>query len=140
MSSLRKISKWIFRISEWIVMALELIVIISTAILAGLAIVMLIQQFASANIYSYTTTELTMLVNSVFMLIIFAEIIRCVAAAHGRPEAYVVAIAEAGFVIAVREIFVSALTHDYKDLVLASGAALIMAVALWIVRAKVLRG
>jgi len=121
-------------------MALELIVIISTAILAGLAIVMLIQQFASANIYSYTTTELTMLVNSVFMLIIFAEIIRCVAAAHGRPEAYVVAIAEAGFVIAVREIFVSALTHDYKDLVLASGAALIMAVALWIVRAKVLRG
>ncbi|NPA97124.1 MAG: hypothetical protein GXO32_05935 [Crenarchaeota archaeon] len=140
MSYLRRLSKWIFRVSEWIVTVLELLVIVSTTVLAGLAIVMLVQQFASINIYSYTTAELTMLVNSVFMLIIFAEIIRCVAAAHGRPEAYILAIAEAGFVIAVREIFISALTHDYRDLVLSSGAALVMAVALWVIKSKVLKG
>ncbi len=139
MSALRRLSKWIFRVSEWIVTVLELLVIASTTVLAGLAVFMLIQQFLSFDIYSYTSAELTMLVNSVFMLIIFAEIIRCVAAAHGRPEAYILAIGEAGFVIAVREIFIAALMHQYQNLVLSSGAALVMAVALWVIKSRVLK-
>jgi len=136
---LRRISRYILRISEWIVTSLEVIVIVATSILAGIAVLIFAQQLLSINLEKYTTEELTMLVNSVFLLIIFAEIIRCVAAAHGRAEAYVLAVAEAGFVIAIREIFVSALTHEYVNLLLASGASLVMAVALWIVKAKVLR-
>ena len=136
----RRVSRYILRISEWLVTVLEFVVIIATSILAGIAIYIFVQQLLSINIESCTTSELTMLVNSVFLLIIFAEIIRCVAAAHGRPEAYVLAVAEAGFVIAIREIFVSALTHEYMNLLLASSASFVMAVALWIIKSKVLKG
>jgi len=139
MSIARRFSRFISRFGHWVTTIIEFIVLISAAFLAGLAVYVMVRQFLSVKLLTTSTAELTMLVNSVFMLIIFAEIVRCVAAAHGRPEAYVLAVAEAGFVIAVREIFVSALTHQYKDLLLSSGAALIMGVTLWIIRGKVLK-
>ncbi|MCD6300529.1 MAG: hypothetical protein J7L82_00480 [Staphylothermus sp.] len=89
-----------------------------------------------SHIWTYeeaTIAELQITINDVFMLIIFAEIIRSVIVGRRRPEMYLVGIAEVGFVIAIREIIVSVVLGTKNDLILSSLASLIMAIVLMII-------
>ena len=137
-SDLRMLTKFIYKLGDSIITFIEFVVILATTSMALFATYYIIRDMGMLHLES-SLSELQILVNDVFMLIIFAEIIRSVLVSHRRPEAYVVGIAEVGFVVSVREIFVSILTRSTYDVVLAAGATLIMALVLWIVRTKVLK-
>ena len=137
-TDLRMLTKFIYKLGDSIITFIEFVVILATTSMALFATYYIIRDMGMLHLES-SLSELQILVNDVFMLIIFAEIIRSVLVSHRRPEAYVVGIAEVGFVVSVREIFVSILTRSTYDVVLAAGATLIMALVLWIVRTKVLK-
>lgn len=63
---------------------------------------------------------------------------RSIIVSHRRPETYIIGIAEVGFVVTIREIFVSILTKTTFDLMMSSIAALAMAIALWVIKSKVI--
>ncbi len=136
--NLRLLTKYIYKLGESAITLIEFVVIIATAVMSVFATYYIVRDLSSLSMES-SLSELQVLVNDVFMLIIFAEIMRSIIISHRRPETYIVGIAEVGFVVTIREIFVSILTRTTFDLVLASLAAVIMAVALWIVRVKAVR-
>ncbi len=136
--NLRLLTKYIYKLGESAITLIEFVVIIATAVMSVLATYYIVRDLSSLSMES-SLSELQVLVNDVFMLIIFAEIMRSIIISHRRPETYIVGIAEVGFVVTIREIFVSILTRTTFDLVLASLAAVLMAVALWIVRVKAVR-
>ncbi len=136
--SLRFLTKYIYKLGETVITLIEFVVIVATAVMSIFATYYIVRDLSNLSMES-SLSELQVLVNDVFMLIIFAEIMRSIIVSHRRPETYIVGIAEVGFVVTIREIFVSILTRTTFDLVLASLAAVIMAVALWIVRVKAVR-
>lgn len=135
--TLRLLAKYLYRLGESMILLIEFMVIVATAAMTLFAAYYLVRDLLNLTLGS-SIQELQILINDVFMLIIFAEIMRSIIVSHRRPETYIVGIAEVGFVVTVREIFVSILTKTTFDLVLSSIAAVIIAVALWILRSKVI--
>jgi len=135
--SLRLLARYLYKLGESMILLIEFMVIIATTAMTLFAAYYLVRDLSNLTLGS-SIQELQILINDVFMLIIFAEIMRSIIVSHRRPETYIVGIAEVGFVVTIREIFVSILTKTTFDLVLSSIAAVVMAVALWILRSKVI--
>jgi len=85
------------------------------------------------SIEQATAAELQITINDIFLLIVFAEIIRSVIVGRRRPEMYLVGIAEVGFVIAIREVIAAVVLGTKTDLLLAAIASLILAAVLLII-------
>jgi uncharacterized membrane protein (DUF373 family) len=80
-----------------------------------------------------TMVELQIIVNDVFMHIVFAEIIKSVIIGRRKPEMYLAGVAEVGFVISVREIIVSVVNGQIYNLLISTIASLIMTVVLLLI-------
>lgn len=119
------------------ILLIEFMVIIATTAMTIYAAYYLVRDLSNLTLGS-SIQELQILINDVFMLIIFAEIMRSIIVSHRRPETYIIGIAEVGFVVTIREIFVSILTKTTFDLMMSSIAALAMAIALWVLKSKVI--
>lgn len=116
-----------------------LILIVDHIIIAVMSILILFTSIIIvrdlSNVWSIeqaTAAELQITINDVFLLIVFAEIIRSVIVGRRRPEMYLVGIAEVGFVIAIREVIAAVVLGTKTDLILAAIASLILAVVLLI--------
>ncbi len=129
-----RLSKSLYRIGASIISLVELFVIGVIAVMIGFTVFFIAFKLRSfvELVPEGSTTELQLLVNDVFLLIIFGEIIRSIVAAHRRPELWVVGIAEVGLVVAIREVIASVIMKTTFDLVLASIATVCLAVALWV--------
>lgn len=85
-----------------------------------------------------TTEELQFLVNDIFMIIVLVELLRSLLAAYKKKELHLVAVAEVGFIVIIREIVIAALSGSINDIAILSIAALIVVIILWLLLKKVL--
>uniref|UniRef100_A0A7C2ZQE3 Uncharacterized protein n=1 Tax=Ignisphaera aggregans TaxID=334771 RepID=A0A7C2ZQE3_9CREN len=133
----KTIIRFIYKLGDTITLAVDLIVIIATSVLIILSSYILFKDVVVTG-GGLATEELQIIVNDIFLLIIFSEIIRSVIIAHRKPEMYIVGVAEIGFVVTVRELIVAVITKTTLDLVLAAVASLLLAAVLWVLRVKML--
>ncbi|RLG81959.1 MAG: hypothetical protein DRO40_08770 [Thermoprotei archaeon] len=71
-------------------------------------------------------------VSNMFLLIVYAEILRSIVVARRRPEMYLIGITEAGFVILVKEVIVSTVEGVSHEVLIPAGSTLILAIVLLI--------
>ncbi len=134
------INEVILRVGRGLMLFVDLAIILLIVVLVGFAIVIILKDLAGIWFsWEYAGMEhLQIATNDVFFLIVFMEITRSVIVGRRRPEMYLVALAEVGFVVAIREIIAAVIVGSYTDLVLASVASLAMAVVLLIIYRYVL--
>ncbi len=82
--------------------------------------------------------EPTIILSNAFLLIVYTEIIRSMVIARRRPEMYLIGIAEAGFVLSVKEIITSIVVGALDKLVMPTISALALAIVLLILYKYVL--
>lgn len=82
--------------------------------------------------------EPTIILSNAFLLIVYTEIIRSMVIARRRPEMYLIGIAEAGFVLSVKEVITSIVVGALDKLVMPTISALALAIVLLILYKYVL--
>ncbi|HDD26380.1 MAG TPA: hypothetical protein ENF75_04745 [Acidilobales archaeon] len=132
-----KVIKGLVRYGRTLVLIVEAIIIASVSALIALTTYYLARDMMVAY-RAGSVAELQLIMNDIFLLIVYVELVRSIIVAYRRPEMYLVSIAEVGFVITVREVLASVIAKTTLDLVLASIASAVFAVVLWILYRKVL--
>ncbi len=129
--------KYLVRYGRALVLAVETVIIASLSVLIALTTYFLARDIMRA--YSIgSVAELQLIMNDIFLLIVYVELVRSIIAAYRRPEMYLVSIAEVGFVITVREVLASVLSKTTQDVLLSSLASIVFALILWVLYRKVL--
>ncbi len=132
--SLQRVIHYLVEYGRLIVIIVDIIIVAIMTALIILTTLILVRDLLNVwSIEQATLFELQIIVNDVFILIVFAEIIRSVIVGRRRPEMYLVGVAEVGFVITVREIIASIVIGTKQDLILSSTASLIMALVLLLI-------
>jgi uncharacterized membrane protein (DUF373 family) len=85
-----------------------------------------------------SSKSIPLLLNDIFLLVIYVELIRSIVVGYRMPEMYLVSIAEVGFIVIVREIIASVISTNFISTAVISAAALMFAFILWIFYTKVM--
>jgi uncharacterized membrane protein (DUF373 family) len=134
LSIVSKLIHGLVEYGRYLILIVDLIIVAIMTGLIVITILILIRDLAHVWTYEKATIfELQIIVNDVFMLIVFAEIVRSVIVGRRKPEMYLVGVAEVGFVITVREIIASVVIGTKNDLLLSTIAALLMTLVLMII-------
>jgi len=134
---MKKLMDYLVKYCDILILFIDIVIIATLTILTGATIYFLKVDILKAfNMGG--TFEITVIINYVFFLIIYIELIRSIMAGYKRREMYIVSIAEVGFVVTVREVLVSIVSKTTTDLILSSLAALSFAIVLWIIYTKIL--
>ncbi|NPA99233.1 MAG: hypothetical protein GXO43_07630 [Crenarchaeota archaeon] len=129
--SVKKLIHYIVEYGRMLILAVDIVIIAVMSILIGLTTVIIVRDIIGVwNYQAVSIGELQITVNDVFLLIVFAEIIRSIIVGRRQPEMYLVAIAEVGFVISIREVIASVVRGSKFDILYASISSLILAVVL----------
>lgn len=130
----------LLRLGRSLILLVDYIIVILMIILVGFAILIIGRDLSNMFLNWETTgmEHLQMTTNDVFFLIVFMEITRSVIVGGRRPEMYLVALAEVGFVICIREIIAAVIVGSYTNLIMSSTASLALAVVLLIIYRYVL--
>lgn len=128
------------RLGRGIILVVDFAIILFIILLVGFAFLIIGKDLLDLwhGLEEAGMNHLQIATNDVFFLIVFMEITRSVVVGRRKPEMYLVALAEVGFVVAIREIIAAVIIGSYSDLVLASGASLAMAAVLLIIYRYVL--
>lgn len=130
---LSRIVHYLVEYGRILILIVDYIIIAVMSILISFTSIIIVRDLSNVwSIEEATAAELQITINDVFLLIVFAEIIRSVIVGRRRPEMYLVGIAEVGFVIAIREVIAAVVLGTKTDLLLAAVASLILAVVLLI--------
>lgn len=113
--------------------------IVIVAVVAALTAITIYQVLVDLiTLYTGGGIQPTIILSNAFLLIVYAEIIRSMVIARRRPEMYLIGIAEAGFVISVKEIMTSIVVGAISQLLIPTISALALAIVLWILYKHVL--
>jgi len=139
--SLRKesgnIAKLMISYGRALVIIVEIIVVVFITVL----IVLSTYYTAKDLLLAFTgnsSRSIPLLLNDIFLLIIYAELIRSIVVGYRMPEMYLVSIAEVGFIVIVREIIAFVISANFIGTAVVSAAALMFAFILWIFYTKVM--
>ena len=135
--ALTKVAKALVRYGRGLIIIVESIIIAAISVLIVLTTYYLSRDIL-ASYLAGSAAELQLIMNDIFLLIVYVELVRSILVAYRRPEMYLVSIAEVGFVITVREVLAAVISKTTMDLLLASLASISFAVVLWIFYRKVL--
>jgi len=133
----RVVARGLVKYGRLLVLTVEAVIIASVTVLIGLTTYFLCRDIMKAYLLG-STAELQLIMNDIFLLIVYVELVRSIVVAYRRPEMYLVSIAEVGFVITVREVLASVLSKTTTDVLLSSVASVAFAIVLWILYKKVL--
>ena len=134
---LSRVARVLVRYGRFLIITVEAIIIAAISVL----IVLTTYYLSRDIIISYlagSAAELQLIMNDIFLLIVYVELVRSILVAYRRPEMYLVSIAEVGFVITVREVLAAVISKTTTDVLLASLASIAFAVVLWVFYRKVL--
>jgi len=132
------IVKGLVKYGRYLIIIVEAVIIASVSALIALTTYYLVRDIMIVAKGAATIVELQLIMNDIFLLIVYVELVRSIVVAYRRPEMYLVSIAEVGFVISVREILASVVAKTTFDLLLASVSSAVLALVLWILYKKVL--
>lgn len=120
-----------------IVEVLTLMLIVFLVVVASYASIRDLREVLSPHV---TYSEIAdLILNDIFMLIILAELIRFIVALRASPGSRIIGLAEVGLIVSIREVVIASLTKEYMGLLLASTASLMLALIIWVVKAKIMR-
>lgn len=129
--SVKRLVHYLIEYGRLLILAVDIVIIIVMTVLIGLTTIIIVRDIISIwNYQSMSIGELQITINDVFLLIVFAEIIRSIIVGRRQPEMYLVAIAEVGFVISIREVIASVVRGSKIDILYASISSLILAIVL----------
>ena len=132
------IVKGLVKYGKYLIIIVEAVIIASVSALIALTTYYLVRDIMIVAKGAATIVELQLIMNDIFLLIVYVELVRSIVVAYRRPEMYLVSIAEVGFVISVREILASVVAKTTFDLLMASVSSAVLALVLWILYKKVL--
>jgi len=132
------IIKGLVKYGRYLIIIVEAVIIASVSALIALTTYYLVRDIMIVAKGAATIVELQLIMNDIFLLIVYVELVRSIVVAYRRPEMYLVSIAEVGFVISVREILASVVAKTTFDLLMASVSSAVLALVLWILYKKVL--
>lgn len=119
-----------------LVAVIDIVIVAVVAALTAMTIYQILRDLI--GLYAGGEIQPTIILSNAFLLIVYAEIIRSMVIARRRPEMYLIGIAEAGFVISVKEIITSIVVGAISQLLMPTISALALAVVLWILYKHVL--
>jgi len=134
---LSRIARALVKYGRFLIVTVEAIIIAAISVLIVLTTYFLARDIVSSYIVG-SAAELQLIMNDIFLLIVYVELVRSILVAYRKPEMYLVSIAEVGFVITVREVLAAVISKTTTDVLLASLASIAFAVVLWIFYRKVL--
>ncbi len=136
---MKKLIHYMVEYGRMLILAVDIVIITVMTILICLTTVIIVRDIIGVwNYEAVSIGELQITVNDVFLLIVFAEIIRSIIVGRRQPEMYLVAIAEVGFVISIREVIASVVRGSKIDILYASVSSLILAIVLFLMYRYVL--
>jgi len=119
-----------------------LVIIVEIIVVAFITVLIILSTYYTARdlmtAFTGSSRSIPLLLNDIFLLIIYAELIRSIVVGYRMPEMYLVSIAEVGFIVIVREIIASVISANGITTAIVSSAALMFAVILWIFYGKVM--
>jgi len=134
---LAKLASSLFKLGEYLIDFIEVVTIILTSILVVSTIYVAIKDLAVV-FPDFTLTNIQVVVNDVFTIIIYAEVLRSILILRkGREIGFLIPLSEVGFIVVVKEILVSAITRGALEVLLSALSLLVIAVTIYIVRVKV---
>ena len=130
----------IAKYGRFLTVLIDFIIIVSVTVLTLFTTYLLYRDLAKV-FANEGAVDVSIILNDIFLLVIYAEVVRSTIAAHEEPEAYLVSIAEVGFVISIREMLASVIREKAFDVFLSSLASLVLTITLlilykWIVPRK----
>jgi len=134
---LAKLASSLFKLGEYLIDFIEVVTIILTSILVASTIYVAIKDLAVV-FPDFTLVNIQVVVNDVFTIIIYAEVLRSILILRrGREIGFLIPLSEVGFIVVVKEILVSAITRGALEVLLSALSLLVIAVTIYIVRVKV---
>ncbi|RLG82678.1 MAG: hypothetical protein DRO18_08550 [Thermoprotei archaeon] len=129
----RKIIRHIYTMSDVITLIVEILIIVFLVILIALTVYHTAGKVIEAVEYGGDTQRITYIIDDVLLLIVFTELLRSFVMAYRRRELYLVAVAEVAFIVIVREIIISVITKTPIDVLILSGASIMVVVTLLLI-------
>jgi len=134
---LAKLASSLFKLGEYLIDFIEVATIILTSILVVSTIYVAVRDLAVV-FPDFTLTNIQVVVNDVFTIIIYAEVLRSILVLRkGREVGFLIPLSEVGFIVVVKEILVSAITRGALEVLLSALSLLVIAVTIYVVRVKV---
>jgi len=134
---LAKLASSLFKLGEYLIDFIEVVTIILTSILVVSTIYVAVKDLVVV-FPDFTLTSIQVVVNDVFTIIIYAEVLRSILVLRkGREVGFLIPLSEVGFIVVVKEILVSAITRGALEVLLSALSLLVIAVTIYIVRVKV---
>ncbi|MCD6278178.1 MAG: hypothetical protein J7J11_00685 [Desulfurococcales archaeon] len=134
---LTRVAKALVRYGRFLIITVEAVIIAAISVLIVLTTYYLSRDIMISYLAG-SAAELQLIMNDIFLLIVYVELVRSILVAYRRPEMYLVSIAEVGFVITVREVLAAVISKTTIDVLLASLASIAFAVVLWVFYKNVL--
>jgi len=134
---LAKLASSLFKLGEYLIDFIEVVTIILTSILVVSTIYVAVKDLAVV-FPDFTLVNIQVVVNDVFTIIIYAEVLRSILVLRkGREVGFLIPLSEVGFIVVVKEILVSAITRGALEVLLSALSLLVIAVTIYVVRVKV---
>jgi len=134
---LAKLASSLFKLGEYLIDFIEVVTIILTSILVVSTIYVAVKDLAVV-FPDFTLVNIQVVVNDVFTIIIYAEVLRSILILRkGREVGFLIPLSEVGFIVVVKEILVSAITRGALEVLLSALSLLVIAVTIYVVRVKV---
>jgi len=135
--TLSRVARVLVKYGRFLIITVEAIIIAAITVLIALTTYFLSRDVLASYVAG-SSAELQLIMNDVFLLIVYVELVRSILVAYRKPEMYLVSIAEVGFVITVREVLASVISKTTTDVLLASLTSVAFAAVLWIFYRKVI--
>jgi len=120
-----------------------LVILVEIIVVAFITVLIILSTYYTAKdlmtaFAGESSSSIPLLLNDIFLLIIYAELVRSIVIGYRMPEMYLVSIAEVGFIVIVREIIASVISANGVNTAIVSSAALMFAIILWIFYGRVM--
>ncbi len=120
-----------------------LVILVEIIVVAFITVLIILSTYYTAKdlmaaFEGESSSSIPLLLNDIFLLIIYAELVRSIVIGYRMPEMYLVSIAEVGFIVIVREIIASVISANGVNTAIVSSAALMFAIILWIFYGRVM--
>ncbi|MEM0378155.1 MAG: hypothetical protein QXP68_02805 [Thermosphaera sp.] len=124
----------VLRFGKRLISVINSVIILMTSLILAVTLGIILRDvyFLLTGFNSLDFSLIQNMANEVVFLFVYVEIVRSAIIAKQRPEIYVVALAEVGFIVSIRDVVRSSIMGVEEDLLLSSLSVLLFAIVLLI--------
>lgn len=138
MTASRRVVHYLIGYYRVLIAIVDVVIIVVISALTAMTVYTILRDLMMLYTNGEASVQPAIVLSELFLLIVYTEIIRSIVIARRRPEIYLIGIAEAGFVISVKEIITSIVLGATTQLIMPTASTLALAIVLWILYKHVL--